>query len=88
MKYTNEGLFIKTQREASGLRQHDIMGSLGSNNAQFASNIERGIAGVPPKHMQAIADQLDFDVQRLVDIKVNKYREFLMAHVARKKRRK
>jgi transcriptional regulator with XRE-family HTH domain len=86
MLFQAEGKFLKEKREQQGLTQGDVQKRLGFGNPQFISNWERGLSGVPPKHIQKVSDIYCFDPEVLIKIKTEEYREGLRAFLKRKKK--
>jgi transcriptional regulator with XRE-family HTH domain len=58
---------LKTSREKKKLTQVGLSKLLGFDNPQFVSNIERGLAGVPPKHFKKLAQILDIRPERFIN---------------------
>ena len=61
---------LKQLREKKGLTQADVAKRLGFGNAQFVSNIERGLAKLPVKHFKKVAALYGVPVERLIDLKL------------------
>jgi len=59
------GKFIKKRRTALNLTQRELASSLGLKTSQFISNIERGIAHIPPSKMNDFASVLQVEVSEL-----------------------
>jgi ribosome-binding protein aMBF1 (putative translation factor) len=64
---TLTAVLIKESRVAQGLSQTDLAKRCGYNNGQFVSNIERGIAFVPPEKASVFASALKIKLQMVVD---------------------
>lgn len=56
---------VKSRRKALGLRQIDLSNKLGFTTMQFISNIERGLASLPPKHFIRASKLLKIDPDKL-----------------------
>ena len=55
------GNFIKKRREFLKLTQRQLSDSLGFKTSQFISNLERGIAEIPPSRVKDFAEALQMD---------------------------
>ena len=55
------GNFIKKRREVLKLTQRQLSNSLGFSSSQFISNLERGIAEIPPSRIKDFAEVLQMD---------------------------
>lgn len=75
------GLAIKTAREAKGLTQSDLAKALGLSSAQFISNIERGVAPLPPHFVPPISRLLQVSEKRLIELIVDVYRSRVLRAV-------
>ena len=62
MKYKNSAKLIKSIREKAGLSQLEFAKLLGFDNAQFVSNIERGVASLPAKRINKIKSLVNKDL--------------------------
>ena len=59
------GKWLKEMRERSALTQSDLAKSLGYDNAQIISNIERGVSAIPQKRIRDFATHLKCDPMEL-----------------------
>ena len=59
------GKWIKEMREKAGKTQSDLARSLGYDNAQIISNIERGVSAIPQKRISEFARQLGCEAMEL-----------------------
>lgn len=74
------GKLIHKSRLKKNLSQADLAKELGWNTAQFVSNIERGLAEVPPKYVKKISKVLSLDPSELLkSIIVDKTRKIIHA---------
>ncbi|MCX6112673.1 MAG: helix-turn-helix transcriptional regulator [Proteobacteria bacterium] len=55
------GNFIKKRRSVLKLTQKQLSDSLGFKTSQFISNLERGIAEIPPSRIKDFAEVLQMD---------------------------
>ncbi|MEI6093288.1 MAG: helix-turn-helix transcriptional regulator [bacterium] len=55
------GDFIKRRRSALKLTQKQLSDRLGFNTYQFISNLERGVAEIPPSRVKDFAEALQID---------------------------
>lgn len=60
------GKFIATARKQAGVSQYYLAVTIGYVSAQPISNIERGMQGLPPKHVHTIARELGIDPEELI----------------------
>lgn len=61
------GKKIKNARLKKNLSQGDLAKTLMLSSPQFVSNIERGVAPLPPKYIPILSKELGFSEQELVD---------------------
>jgi transcriptional regulator with XRE-family HTH domain len=61
------GQELKVLRDSQGLSQHDVAKALNYQNAQFISNMERGLAFPPIKKLPILARILEIDPGDLFD---------------------
>lgn len=59
------GLYLKKRREFLKLTQNDLSSRMGLKTCQFISNIERGVADIPPSRIGDYAKALDLDPKEL-----------------------
>ncbi len=65
--YTNIGNFVKSARAEKGLSQAELTEKLGYTNAQFISNIERGICSLPPTKIDLFCKLLQVKKEAIKD---------------------
>jgi transcriptional regulator with XRE-family HTH domain len=58
---------LKVAREKKKLTQIGLSKMLGFDNCQFVSNIERGLASIPPKHFKKLAQILEIRPERFIN---------------------
>ncbi len=76
-----EGKFIKHARKRVGLTQSELSKKLGFGNPQFVSNIERGLAWLPPKSLKKFIRITKADADQIVQIKTSRYRKHLRSYL-------
>ena len=59
------GLFLKQKRQNVRLTQATVAKILGLEGPQFISNLERGISGLPVKHIVPIAELYNLEISDL-----------------------
>ena len=79
---------IKKAREAAGLSQKEISDALGLSGPQYISNIERGLAQLPPPYIPAVARMILLSESVLIEDLVEVYRQKCIAAVKKAKRKK
>jgi transcriptional regulator with XRE-family HTH domain len=62
------GDFIKKRRAVLKLTQKELSGSLGFKTSQFISNLERGIAEIPPSRIKDLAGILQVEANELANL--------------------
>lgn len=62
------GKFIKKRRKELKLTQNEISEKLGFKTCQFISNIERGVASIPPNRVEDFAKILQVNVKDLSSV--------------------
>jgi transcriptional regulator with XRE-family HTH domain len=67
---------IKQAREKAGVTQKDLAKVL-QVNAQFISNIERGVCQMPVRHFRLISKTLNLPITLLAKAAVKRYTELL-----------
>jgi transcriptional regulator with XRE-family HTH domain len=60
------GEYIRDLRIKRGVSQTELAKIMGFKNAQFISNWERGLAGVPVKHIFTLAKAFDLSWETLM----------------------
>lgn len=82
----NQATLLRTAREKKGISQGGMSKVIGGRkpNGQGFSNIERCKAGLPAKHLMAVAKALDLDPMAIIEAKIADYREELMSYVEKK----
>jgi len=73
--------YIKQRRIDKGLTQAEVAKVLGYKNAQFVSNIERGVAGPPPKHIRKLIKLLDLDKNMVMGILMKAQESFIKSYL-------
>lgn len=73
--------FVKERREACNLSQSDLSRLSGYQNGQFVSNIERGLAGIPPKILPKMAQILKVAPEEIVALLIQDYADNLKSEV-------
>lgn len=69
------GKMLASARKKKNLTQTEVAQYFGWGNAQFVSNIERGIANPPVEMARAYARKVGVDPDRLVTAMVNNYKK-------------
>lgn len=80
MKFKTTGQLIRERRKKLSLAQSDLAKSLGVG-IQTISNIERGIAGVPPRRVKKLAKCLDVELESIVSVILTDIRKDLLNKV-------
>lgn len=80
---THQSTLIKQSRIRKGLTQTQVSTIFmpTNRNSQVLSNIERGVCGIPPRHIPTLCGILEVPVQEMLDAMVMDYRENLMGIV-------
>jgi len=81
MSFDNIAKAVKEAREQKGLTQDQLSKSLGYDNGQFISNVERGKCSVPIKKIKKLAKKTDTTVGDFVGSMVLDYTEKLLKAV-------
>lgn len=71
---------IKTKREKAKVSQAELAEALGYGSGQFISNIERGLAALPPTAITNTCNMLNIKNMVLIDAMTKDYREKLISH--------
>ena len=66
---------IKTTREVKNISQALLSKSIGYKNAQFISNVERGLCSIPAKKVKVVAEVLGIEIDEVVSAMVADYKE-------------
>ncbi len=69
---------LKVLREKAGLTQGQLSRKMGYTSPQFISNIERGLANLPPAKFKAASKVLGVTVQDLVNMRLKADRARMM----------
>lgn len=69
----SHGTLIKRKRMTLKLSQKELSEVLGFNNSQFISNVERGLANLPPKHFNAVAKKLKIPLSEFIRTALEDY---------------
>lgn len=77
MQFRNEAKLVRRLRLKSKLTQIELSKHLGFPNSQFISNIERGVAALPPKYVLRFTDIVKADAQSVIKAKLRDYKEDL-----------
>ena len=80
--WTRVSKLLRTKRLEKDLSQEELGKMLKYKNAQVISNIERGLAGLPPHTLKKISEILETPHEIFVDAMVSDYREHLLNQVA------
>lgn len=78
---------LKAQREKQGLAQGDLAAMLGFNNAQFISNLERGLCRWPARHFPMLSEMLGVDIEKMISMRLVDTEASLRAQLKRGFRR-
>lgn len=65
MRYQQTAAYVKGFRKNLGLTQKELATSIGMH-PQFISNIERGLAAVPPKTVKKLVRRYDMNIMEYV----------------------
>lgn len=77
-KFNNVAMVVRRGREdLTSLSQGEVSKKLGYKNGQFISNIERGLASVPPKIINKLAKTIKVKPALIVTAMVQDERERL-----------
>jgi len=71
------GNFIREKRTKKGISQGDLGKRLGYGSAQFISNLERGLAPLPPKIMKDLTKYLDISEREMLSIMLKEHEVYL-----------
>lgn len=79
-KWKHQSTLVRNKRVATGLSQREMSLVMGATrgNGQAWSNLERGKAGIPHKHVHVICKKLEIPVQDMVSAMVRDYQEQLI----------
>ncbi len=76
---------LKVLREKAGLTQSELSQKMGYTSAQFISNIERGLANLPPSKFKTASKVLGVSVKELVTLRLKADKARLMKRYGGKK---
>ncbi len=76
---------LKVLREKAGLTQSELSVKMGYSSPQFISNIERGLANLPPAKFKAASKVLGVSVKELVTLRLKADKARLMKRYGGKK---
>lgn len=71
MNHKHVAVLIRNSRKLAGLTQIGLSRQLGFQNGQFISNIERGRASVPVKHVRKLSRLLKIRPEVIIQAKAN-----------------
>jgi len=66
-QFYNMSKTIRARRKEIGMTQETLSHRMGYNNAQFVSNLERGLNGLPAAKIYVAADTLDMTPRQLIE---------------------
>ena len=72
--FSNIAKLVKEKRKLVGLSQSVLSGILGYKNAQFISNMERGVCSVPLQKVKALIGALKCDEKEVLEAVVEDVR--------------
>ena len=72
-QFDNVANLVKTARLVEGISQSDVSKKVGYKNAQFISNVERGLCSIPRKNMLPVSRVLKIDPEALLSAMVLDY---------------
>lgn len=80
------GRLLKESRIKKGWSQSDLSALIGmkTGQGQHISNIERGLANLPPKHGAVVCETLDIDPDIMMDAMVEDFRSSLKIEFSRR----
>lgn len=67
------GDYTRQKRIAAGLSQRQVAQKLGYNNAQFVSNVERGLCNYPLRNLKKLEKLIGLDLVHTRDLLVIEY---------------
>lgn len=76
-KFKNVGTLLKTKRKESNLTQVDVALAVGGLTIQSISNIERGVAGIPPKDFNLFCKIANISKEELKNAAIADYQAFI-----------
>lgn len=79
-----QGGMIKDRRIGLGLNQFQLAFKL-KIHPQFLCNIERGVSGLPPKHIRKLAGILKMDAHEIASAMACDEQAYLMKFIGRNK---
>jgi transcriptional regulator with XRE-family HTH domain len=62
------GIYLKQKREEKQLTQFQVAKKLGYGSAQFISNMERGVSGVPMRSIKKVIELFDLPAEEFIDL--------------------
>lgn len=80
-----QGQFLKKVRYRHNLSQSELAEKLGGVTPQFISNIENGIAGIPPKYIKKISSKFDVKEESIIGIMVVDFHQYLFSQLDKSK---
>jgi transcriptional regulator with XRE-family HTH domain len=69
--------FVREKRTKKNISQEALSQSLGYKNAQMISNVERGLAGIPPHCIKKLSELLEVPSYTVIETMVEDYRRYL-----------
>jgi transcriptional regulator with XRE-family HTH domain len=69
------GQALRKLRQQANVSQQHVASACKFTNPQYISNIERGLAAVPPKHLKKIANALGYNQKEFAHIMFHAYLE-------------
>lgn len=81
-KFKRMAAFIKAERAKSGLGQIPFAKHIGLGDVTYISNIERGICGIPAKHIGDVSNSLKLDPAYIIAIMMADHQDYIYGMVA------
>jgi transcriptional regulator with XRE-family HTH domain len=78
------GEYLKASRKGAGLSQKSVAYKLGLGNAQFISNIERGLCAIPAKKLKALLKIYKQDSSPVIDLIAESYHHSLKTYFSKR----
>jgi len=85
LKARHTAVLIKNCRKKLNLSQNDLSALLGwsHKNAQYVSNIERGLSGFPVEYVNKLSCALNVSRETIIEMMTKDYQEQVLEQVSR-----
>lgn len=75
--FQNIAIAVKTNRETANISQGLLAKAVGYKNAQFISNVERGLCSIPAEKVKVLSKTLNIAEEEIINAMVADYKESL-----------